>query len=189
MKKYILITLIVLFFSPTIKADSYIVGHMIPFESEKLENPINLDCGLTIYEWRRKGDSEDLNRYCSLALNNFAPFIKKHKGIDVTPQLNFGLSLLRDSRKYRELNDLKYRFFDRQQQVEVWGYTSYDDKYIFITNDTSMPEFKKIFVHEVFHGLSMASNIFDSHPGDKYEKYKADEKLARKFTRELGLGE
>lgn len=182
----------ILLFAPLLKADEFIVGHMPPFESEKLDSPINLNCGLVIYEWRggnKENDSSTINKYCSLALENFGPFIKKHKNINIEPQLTFSLSLIPDTKRYRGLNDLKYRFFDRQQQVEVWGYTSYNNKYIFITSETSIPEFKKVFVHEVFHAISMSSGVFDSHPGDKYEKYKVDEKLARKFTKELGLGE
>lgn len=174
----------------TARADNYIVGHMQPLDNEKLETPINLKCGMTIYEWR--GGTKDisiLNKYCSLALENFGTFIKKHKGIDIEPSLNFSMSLIPDTKKYRDLNDMRYRFIDRQQQVEVWGYTSYSNRYVFLISNIDLAEFKTVLVHEVFHAISMSSNVFDSHPGDKYEKYKADEKLARKFTRELGLGE
>lgn len=187
----LLIILSILFLNSTILADSKIIGHMIPLPTEKLSTSIRLSCGVKIQEWRGSNISAtNVKRMEDLCIKTQKKFyiFAKSKGYELSTESSFSwsLSLIPDGRGYRELNDLKFRFSERPQKEEVWGYTSRTSEYIYMVSNTDLPNFDTIFAHEVYHSLSFNSGLYDNLPGNKSV---VDEKLAREFTRYLGLGE
>ena len=169
-------------------------GHMKPLQSELLAQPIKLqDCpGLTIREWRggRSSDAiRHLNQICKRAIAEFPKFIamKGLKKLNDEP-FEYSISLIPNSKNYRSMNDVRYRFANRFVKGLLWAYTSRDKKYIFMVNTIHIPEIPMIFSHELFHALSMHYGIFDSHALFDKDKVRIDEGLADEFTVYLGLG-
>jgi hypothetical protein len=74
------------------------------------------------------------------------------------------------------MNDLKYRFIDREQ-VRMKGYTSFINKWTFM-DQTDDVEFDVTFVHEIFHAMSAFYGV----------KNRYEEESAKNFTESLGLG-
>ncbi len=171
-------------------ADRKIVGHSTPLQNEFLENPVALDCGVTVQEVRGSLPQSYrlLNRMCTLAYSNFFKFVEA-KGLRVNHHNSFkwNVSFLPEGTCYRCLNDEQYRFSNRFISGAVIGYTSRNDRYAFITNIYDN-EFDVTFVHEMFHSMSMYYGVYDNHPGSWTNKTKADEKLASEFTEWLGYG-
>jgi len=184
--KYILILLAILIAS-TASADELIVGHMKPLPNELLNNPIHLDCGLSIRE-ARGGPPPELETQCLHAKKNFFRFIN-FKGIKPR-EANFAwsMSFLPEGKCYRCLNDTSYRFKYRFIPGNVIGYTGKDEQYSWVISDYKDPQFNVTFVHELFHALSMHYGVYDSHPGSLKDKTNRDEILAQEFTEGLGYG-
>ena len=75
--------------------------------------------------------------------------------------------------------------------IPIWGYHQRKIASIFMRNDVldgGAPNqmFKMVFAHELFHAMSYQYGVLDQYDGDKTA---ADEKMARKFTISLGLGD
>lgn len=154
---------------------------MTPFFEEILLQPVELKCGAVVMEWQGKHSDQDvdrLNYLCSYAEKKFWEFIK-NKGFDIkrNRDFHFQVSLLADGTGYRQLNDLRYRFQNRfgARGKEVWGYVYRDTHYLFVFNDVDAWNFDDIFIHELFHALSIYYGLFDSHSN------KVDEQLALEF--------
>lgn len=188
------ILLFTLLISTTSLADTKVVGHMEPLPSEALDQPITLqDCsGLTIEEWRGSVTDDKalkkLNAICKRAIAEFESFIKS-KGLKKRNNSNFKyhVALLPDTKNYRGMNDMKFRFADRFVKKELWAYTSRDNRYIFMVSSVDIPEMPSIFSHELFHALSMHYGIFDAHANTDSERVAKDEKLALEFEKYLGV--
>ncbi len=169
-----------------------VVGHPKPFPNELLAEPIRLNCGAIIYEWRGSYDHDvtKLNELCDFTLTKFLEFasIKNLKITNKNP-FTFAFSLLSEGRYYRDLNDLRYRFAIRATNGQglVWGWTSRNEYWSFILGEPSHIEFNITFVHELFHCMSMHYGIFAQHPFGQRPEY--DERLAREFTEWIGMGE
>lgn len=192
--KYVLIFLS-LFISSFAWADQKIVGHMDPFPYERLAAPIALaDCpGYTIYEWRGTKPSQKyidrLNGICNRAMREFWPFIaaKGLKPLNDEP-FKYSMALLPDTKTYRGMNDIKYRFAYRYIKDEVWAYTSRDMHWMWMVSSIDIKEIPQIFSHETFHAMSVHYGLFDAHANTVAERVRIDEELAQEFTEYLGLG-
>jgi hypothetical protein len=166
-----------------------VVRHPTPFQNELLENPVVLDCGLTIREVRGSSiNYAQLNSMCTHAYSNFFEYINA-KGLRASHHNPFvwNASFLPEDTCYRCLNDERYRFNNRFISGKVIGYTSRNDQYAFITSIQDS-EFSITFVHEIFHSMSMYYGVYDNHSGSWSQKTKTDEKLASEFTEWLGYG-
>jgi hypothetical protein len=171
-------------------ADQRVVGHMQPFSEERLSHPVQLRCGVTIYEWRGIGINRGhANKLCSLAVDNFVPYLKtKHlKPVHDNP-FRWSMALIPDGRCYRCMNDVKWRFINRPIRVYVTGYTSFTQRWLFMLGNTNRRDFDVTMVHELFHAMSYYYGVLDQHPGSEYEQIARDERLAVGFTLWLGLG-
>src|SRR5690606_17338449 len=134
----------------------HVIGHPAPLKSELLENPIKLECPVTIKEWRGNKPTQsvinDLSFLCKLSWYKFPEFIKS-KGYKLNNSgKDYSASFITDSKSYRNLNDLTYRFNTRSK--EVYGNTHYKSQYIFITNDYNLDIFYEVWVHELYHAMS-----------------------------------
>lgn len=176
-------------------ADSFT---MTPLPEELLSKPITLSdaCdGVVVREWREGGAGTEaspaavrvMDRLCTHAVAVFDGFIERH-GLERAHSLPFrwSVSVLPDEDCHRCLNDLTYRFSTRFAQIEVWGYTSLDDRFIFILNQVLVsgrpgPLWQRVWVHELFHALSMHYGIFASHAETDAKRVKIDERFAKKF--------
>jgi len=188
--KFITTLLAILFVASTALADQRIVGHMTPLDSERLANPVTLDCGVTLQEIRGgHPDIAKLNALCTHAMSNFFAFVQ-HKGLKVSrkDKFNWDASLLPIDNRYRSLNDETYRFRNRFVKGNIIGYTDYDTRYMFSMVNANHREFNTTFVHELFHSMSMYYGVYDNHPGPLSAKTNADEVLAQDFTEALGYG-
>jgi hypothetical protein len=176
----------------TALADQPVKGHPKPLPEEMLVEPIHLNCGATIYEWRGSygRDIGKLNALCDMTHQKFMEFVRM-KGLKIKTfkRFTFPISLLSEGEHYRDLNDLRYRFNVRATngQGKVWGWTSKTEMWSFMLGETSSIEFDITFVHELFHCMSMHYGIFEQHPAGRRPEY--DERLAREFTTWLGMGE
>lgn len=156
--------------------------NMLPLNSEKLDKPIELQCGLKIVEWngRREVDQKKLNELCDKAISELPKFLKAEKNIDVEfIFFNWNSSFIRTGSCNRCLNDTKNRFKHREDKRFLSGYTDYNINHMFVGIDDE--SFETIFIHELYHSLTDYNGYLFS--------AEEDEKLARKFTRKLGLGE
>lgn len=188
MLKYILIIASIVL-TNTALADSRITGHMTPLPSERLDNPVTLDCGATVQEARGISlDYSRLNAMCTHALSNFFKFTKaKNLRENHTDPFSWNLSFLPEDNCYRCLNDETHRFRYRFVHGHLIGYTDKDERYAFMSSVYDS-EFNTTFVHELFHSMSMYYGVYDNHPGDYSEKTNKDEGLAQEFTEWLGYG-
>lgn len=190
---FILFVIILSFVAPNFAiADSKVVGHMEPLPHELLANPIKLQCGLVIREWRGTMPSlteiQKLNTLCDLAKEAFIPFLAQH---GLTPKHNkpfsWNIAIIPDGTCYRCMHDLDYRFKHRTLRSELWGYTSLYEKYIFTISSTSMKFYNEVFTHELFHAFSMYYGLYiNHHPFDNRIRSSKDERLAVSFTKYLG---
>jgi len=174
-------------------ADEKVVGHMPPLEEELLSDPITLHCGIVITEWQGgKPTAEsikNMNTLCNEALSAFFPFVKHHKlKAERYGAFNWSLSLIPDGECYRCLNDLDYRFAQRAFLNKVWGYTDVYAKYIWIVNKPEWNFYKTVFVHELFHAMSVYYGVWHNHAETNAERCSIDEKYAEAFTEMLGYG-
>ena len=214
MKSQAIAVLVCVLFASNVSADNpYTPGPMVPRAIERLSAPIKLNdlCAeITVVEWRPTPGLENstskseksikiLNQICNLSVRFFPQFINKYYDFSDRVE-NFSQSLClmpADVNQYgqdvRNLNDISYRFVNRTKAYDedgipypIWGYHQRSMSHIYIRNDVPNAEFKTVFAHELFHAMSYQYGIYNQHEGDKDE---ADEKLARKFTRYLGLGE
>lgn len=173
------------FWVAPVNGDEKVIGHMVPFIEERLSSTIELDCGVSIVENKdeRKLPSKRLNNWCVKAVNRFPEFLKaKEIKVNTSRPFHWVLSFLPESDCYRCLNDLTYRFSERQFQADVIGYTDKNSHYSFIFDDASDSEFKPTVIHELFHAQSMFYGLYDSHSEDDVEKAQEDEVLADEFT-------
>ena len=175
---------------------------MTPLADEMLLNPITLSdkCeGVVVREWREGEPGTEatraairvMDRLCNRALGAFERFTDRH-GLERVHSLPFSwsVSVIPDGDCYRCLNDLTYRVSSRSEQIEVWGYTSLTHRFIFILNQVQVNGkpgvlWQKIWVHELFHALSMYYGIFESHAGTDAKRVKIDERYAKKFEVEV----
>ncbi|MBE7483093.1 MAG: hypothetical protein HS104_24360 [Polyangiaceae bacterium] len=171
---------------------------MTPLAEEMLSEPITLSdkCdGVVVREWREGGPGTEatpaairvIDKLCNRALGAFEGFIDRHGLARVHSQpFTWSVSVIPDEDCYRCLNDMTYRFSRRSAQVEVWGYTSLNHRFIFILNQVQVNGkpgllWQKVWVHELFHALSMHYGIFESHAGTDAKRVKIDERYAKKF--------
>jgi len=152
-----------------------IPGHMEPYPEDKLSKPIYLNdkcSAVSIEEWtdKTKPDIKKISKLCNIAVNNF----ERHGR-----QFKWQLSFLPDGYCYRCLNDIEYRFVERNNKKYIDAYTSQTYRYSFLPNDVKNKKFDLYFVHELYHALSMFYGMYDKDNEDK----------ARMFTKNLGLGE
>ena len=168
---------------------------MTPLPSEYLDQPIHLTCGLVIREWHGASRPSSaavakMDRLCADATLRFRPFLEKHGlGPRATGPFDWSEALIPDGYCHRCLNDTRWRFERRFVHGDVWGYTGIFEQYSFVVSDTLLPIFPLVFVHELFHAMSMFYGVFEAHPGSDWDKVEADEQLARAFTVSMGLGE
>lgn len=194
------------------KAD-YVIGHNKPLPEEILKKPIKLTklCKhVVISEWRGSEITDErirkLDSVCNRAVDNFELFItsnyiienvrdisklsvgRKYK-IKANGEFNiggiFGFSLLPDSKEYRGLNDVYFRF-DSRISKDVWGYTSKTSSWVWFTADFVDSPIEMIFAHELFHAMSNYYGIMYQHLGSDWEQKFREEALAEKFTDYLG---
>ena len=168
-----------------------VVGHMPPLPEELLNEPINLNCGGVINEWRGSEPNRALaEKYCTLAVTKFVPYLRS-RGIDFEPkgEFHFDMAMLPDTFEYRGINDRDYRFAYRNADYAVTGYTSKTNRYLFNIANTNDPEWRVSFTHEMFHAMSFYWGLWDTHPGGSQDKLEREEDLAVGFTVYLGLGE
>lgn len=190
---------------------------MLPWRSERLPVAISLsDCsGVKIIEWRgSKGYERSstpsetsvnaLNQICARARANFFKFIHSkgyvalsldgfHQDVCLMPA-----DIHRDGRLARNLNDVTFRFKNRDdkeftpngQLYSIWGYTNYNKDTMFMwsmvlnENSSVNQKFATIFSHELFHAMSHYSKLYLNYRGSSAEQ---DEKMAQEFTQYLGL--
>jgi len=168
------------------------VGHMAPLPEELLKEPIVLACGAVIREIRG-GNSinlDVLNRVCSEVTSSFLSFLEA-QGIhtQATEPFTWNLSFLPSGDCYRCLNDERYRFRIRVVlDRDLIGYTDAAERTIFLTSDAWDAAFRLVFVHELFHALSIHYRLLADRPGTWQERYVAEEALAGDFTEWLGYG-
>jgi hypothetical protein len=182
---------------------------MQPTPDERLDNPIYLSgpCSdVKVVEWRyRPGYSEStgpspksiriLKKLCKLAVREFPDFVE-NKGFKLEHDRSFRttLSLIPTNSKPRNLNDLKYRFFERYQQFALLGYHHRSTNYTFVmhnvlkSNETPNSKFKTVYVHELYHALANYYGVFHQYSDNLDTASRIDEALAMEFTAHLGLG-
>lgn len=202
------VVFVLLFFvSSVAAADSRIVGHMLPLEEERLQDPIILPhCpGVRVIEWRATvgqddtGQSEaatnELDELCSLAVNSFHAFLVKQRIAPRRPLNGFHediclmpADIYNHGTQYRNLNDNKYRFASRKHKEirYIWGYSDQDSSTVFLRNDVLTSDgreirFSNTFTHELYHAMALYTGIYYTTGED------SDEDLANRFTRFLGL--
>jgi len=212
----LMIPIILLCAAPAVlHADIKVKGHIKPLPSELLAPQVKLNnhCDkVTIVEWRGTSNTLPLTTpskkaikviddICNLALSKFPEFARKKNlkpDMSVTFKAKVALmpaSIYNEGLNYRNLNDIKYRFAnrDRQEVKYIWGLGA-ESGYLYVRNDvlsnknTANRRFEIIFAHELFHMISFQYNIFDKHSDIEEEKYKINEKLALEFTEHLKLG-
>jgi len=171
---------------------SSVVGHMAPLPEELLKEPIALDCGAVIREIRGGNtiNLDVLNRLCSEVTSSFEPFLRA-QGVQVRLEGPFvwDLSFLPSGDCYRCLNDVRFRFRHRVVlDRDLIGYTDVAEKTIFLTSNAWNAAFRLVFVHELFHALSIHYRVLADRPGTWQERYVAEEELAGDFTEWLGYG-
>lgn len=214
MKIQAIAILICVLFVSNVSADNpYTQGPMMPRAVEKLSTPIKLNdlCAeVTVVEWRPTPGLENstskseksikiLNQICNLSVRAFPKFINVYYDFPNEKEtlLQYLCLMPADVEQHgqdvRNLNDINYRFFNRTKRYDedgipypIWGYHQRSVSHIYIRNDVLNAEFKTVFAHELFHALSWKYGIYNQHLGDKDV---IDEKMARQFTRHLGLGE
>jgi hypothetical protein len=177
-------------------ADSKVIGYMEPLPKDVLRVPIHLygKCSNVVINELNGNFTADniysLSKLCNIATDNFAKFLSQ-QGIEVddSPKFEWKISVLKDGNCYRCINDTRYRFRDRFIKDDVWAYTSKTYERTFVLNDLSIYGYDTFFVHEMFHALSIYYSVFDGHADRDDKRAKEDERLARKFTRWLGMGE
>jgi hypothetical protein len=190
---------------------------MRPLSSERLPEPILLPgCpGVRIVEWRPTPGYATATRpsnraiahldgVCASARRAFAAFASTEGFVPApTSALNVDVCLMpaaqdRGGDDYRNLNDVASRFRARQFEHQgydasrVWGYHQRSTGTVYMRNDVLRddgswnPRFATVFAHEMFHAMSYESGAYEQHRGNKEL---AEETMARRFTRSLGLGE
>jgi hypothetical protein len=195
-------------------ANGKVIGHRQPLPSELLAKPIPLkgECtSFVIKEWRGTQITPQaikiINNTCNTAAKSFFPFVKE-KGYTIKQNVKFvvGISLIpwdqeKDGADYRGLNDMKYRFVQREKFCDAYGRPCHlwetplsvyavSDKYrnwIFLLNDVYyaeewLPSFRTIWTHELFHTFSHHYGVFDQHPGMERNKITKDEEMAYAFA-------
>jgi len=191
----------------------YEKNHMEPFGSERLSSPISLtgNCAnVVIVEWRPTPGRQvstspsdkaktAINETCELVVKNFKRFVLLQQ-YTVGSVNNFSqtISLMpadiqNHGSDLRNLNDFSYRFNSRYKELDedgdvipIWGYHSRSTSHIYIRNDALSSNFKTVFAHELFHAMSYQFGIFQQYSSNQTA---TDEKMARKFTQFIGLGE
>jgi hypothetical protein len=187
--RYALFTILMLLTSLAI-ADQRIVGHMQPFQEERLDTPMTLNCGVTIYEWRGSGiNRAHAEKLCQLAVDNFIPYLKTKRMEPAHDQpFRWSMALMPDGRCYRCMNDVQWRFAYRPVKQYVTGYTSFNQRWLYMFGNTGHREFDVTMVHELWHAQSYYYGIINQYPGDDDAKVARDERMAVGFTMWLGLG-
>lgn len=177
-----------------------VVGGMTPLAEEFLAQSIALTgkCrGVLVRECRVGVPGSEvtpaairlMDRICNRAVRAFDTFIAENKlGRAHSRPLTWSMSLLPDGSCFRCLNDMKYRFAHRYVQRNLWGYTGLYQRYTFIINEiceggAPNPIWRRAWVHELFHALSMHSGVFDAHADNDADRVRTDERLAAKFER------
>ena len=152
-------------------------GHKLPFDYEKLDSPIKLSCGVTIFEWRgSKPDEKRVEKWCNKAKKAFPTFIKKKFDVEVTTEhFEYSLSLIPFGDSYRDLNDLAYRFNDRT--INVYGTVDNPNNWMFVLSDMSHYEFNNTIVHELYHAM------VDYYSLKNLQSHAEEEKSALEFER------
>lgn len=217
MKKYysVLVVILVLFFTVSALAeDRHGYGEMRPLEYERLAKPVSLS-GLCkkvqIIEWKPTPGYERyttitqqavgvVDGACNMAIKNFYIFIdsKGIYSIDKTSYLDTSISFIpadmrRGGDSIRSLNDVMYRFVNRQDKDPLWGFYQRRCDWAYITNDVLRdngkvnPGFILVVVHELFHAMSYTTGVFNQHRPEE-DREEIEEKLAQQFTAYLGLG-
>jgi len=203
---------IILLTSTVAFSSDKVINHPEPLQEEKLSHSPNLSgpCEkLVIDEWRGQELTNQhvsiIEETCSLVANSFYSFVKE-KGFPAKQEfkLNYSLSVIPLSDSYRSLNDNRYRFANRpkfcgkdsekcEESEDVWflfGWTDHSISRVFLRNDLDINNtnerkaFRAIFAHELFHVLSRTSGSFHQH-----NSFIIEEKLAHRFTVEIGLGD
>ena len=164
------------------------IGHMLPYDNEKLSATINLekDCKyIHIDEWQGKVTPKQINKMkvvCNLVTDNFYTYVantERAKLKDFTPKKvypTYGISVLSFNSSFRSLNDTDYRFYyrpgfcryDNEQQkcrgedkpLPLYGYVSYEKNWLFINNIFD-GDFVYYYAHELFHVFSNLSGFQD----------------------------
>lgn len=161
-----------------------VIGHMQPMQSELLKNPIYLDCGAVIREYRGSKPSRHVaNSLCTSAKRKFVPFVLELNYVLIDADFNYDISIIPGDQNYRSLNDEEYRFQGRNDGPGFnTGYTSFDSRILFCVPPIE-PDFEITFLHELFHAMSHHYGVLYQHPGKTLaQKIEYDEELAQKFT-------
>jgi hypothetical protein len=191
--KFLTPILVVLLSLLSIPADAG-VERMLPLKSERLENPVTLDCGATVVEWwGSEPNYGRANSICTHVKSNFFRFIDLH---DLETKYSrdlpfrFSLSFIPYDTCYRCLNDLDDRFSARDARGIVSGYTYIPSRYVFTISDPEHWEYRVTLAHELFHAMSinygLLEHCIDSRPYD--ECVAEEERHAYMFTQWLGYG-
>lgn len=192
-RKYI-IGFLVFLFSTTAIANSQTAANMLPTHNELLTQPISLSCGVTIREWHgesapNKQTIKELNTLCHRGLVSFSRFLSSKKlKAPHSGTFSWNWALLPDGSCYRCMNDIAYRFNRRFIKAPLWGYTGRNERFTFTVSDLNLksPKYNKIFVHELFHAMSMYYGLYDTHAPNDVERTMKDEALAKQFTQYMG---
>ena len=182
--KTLILALTTLLLVNIVQAQTYV---SLPLSSELLKQPIELDCGAVIREWRGAAiNKTKVNNMCSLAEREFGPFIQDLGFSTNNKPFTYSLSFIPDSKNHRDLNDIIYRFANRSPQDDaLTGYTVHEGRYIFNISNTRDQQFDVSLLHEFFHAMSYHYGVFDQHPGTLYDKKLKDEDLAKRFTKKI----
>lgn len=187
------------------------IGHMLPYDDEKLPQSIYLEKGcknIHIDEWINKNNSsvKFIKNTCNQVSNLFYKFAKnskrgkEKKWIPKFVYPSFGVSILSLSYSFRSLNDTEYRFANRpsfcnhdgkeeycndgERPSPLYGYTSYTNKWLFIHNETMKDKsFSKDFKYHFSHELF---HVFSSESGflpEKTSKYLIEDEI---YAEEFG---
>lgn len=175
---------------------------MLPLQSERLIKSVSLkNCGFVdVVEWKKSfgKDNTGVNELSTLLMSHICWTVKKNisafiesKKLGTVPNSwnKIEVSLLpwnpdKDGTSYRNLNDINYRFYDRNCRgcsTYVYGLTNTDDQFIYLMN-SSLDErnkanitFVKTFAHEMFHAmLAQVDNV-------KLLSYSEEENVAKEF--------
>ena len=153
---------------------------MTPLPSELLNKPISLpNCPVAkIVEWRGSkvdaGSIRIIDEVCKLVLTKMQILVYSTNIISI--------SIIPNNDEIRNLNDSEYRFANRVKHYKdgrlyrIKGYTSRIHNHIFISSD----KFATVLAHELYHILSWNNGL--------YINDIEDEKNAKMFTQQLGLG-